>query len=671
MAARMGIGTRELQEFQHAARDTGVNLEALETGIRNLSRNLDEAANDSAQAREAFARLGVSWRDSMGNVRDVVDVLNDVADSLNLKTQAERAALAVQLFGRSGTQLIPLLKEGSKGMAALRAETQQLGQVLSDDALKALDDMQDSFDKATNSIKVGFMKAVVEAKPVLDGIAIVLTNIGNAMAAIAEKVGPVASFFSSLIGFGRIKPIPEPEAFGPFGEKFGPPLPPKASGAPALTIAQRIQQAQAAAAAAQNRLAIAGAASLAAPGSQVDLLQRQITLSQQKVRLDLDGLAAQRALELTDKGRLELAQKAEKVVTDFIVEQIRLTKELEDATQAAAAAEANLFDFSGEAGAAQRDLDVAADAAGRYAEALKEAKRQGLGIGESEVLFDVPLMSSADATMQKLGSRLNDIANQSRVMGFSVDETGKRIAALDEALQALADDGISETDEGLQSIRSELERLTVTRDALSDIFGGLRSAVSGTVQGIVQGTLTMREAFANMGRSIAASILENVINRGLLVAQRALEEFIDSLVRSGLIQSTVRSGVGLLTSILGGAAGGAGGFDAGGALAAGGGAGAVAPHLASGGIVTSPTFAMIGEGGPEAVIPLNRLGMGGGTQVVIHNYTAATVEHTESRGPDGQEVHNFVIRELRRSIQSGEMDKILSPYALSRQPVRR
>ena len=47
------------------------------------------------------------------------------------------------------------------------------------------------------------------------------------------------------------------------------------------------------------------------------------------------------------------------------------------------------------------------------------------------------------------------------------------------------------------------------------------------------------------------------------------------------------------------------------------------PMLAAGGIVTGPTLAMIGEAGPEAVIPLDRMGqMGGGTTVNI-NVTSA------------------------------------------------
>ena len=46
------------------------------------------------------------------------------------------------------------------------------------------------------------------------------------------------------------------------------------------------------------------------------------------------------------------------------------------------------------------------------------------------------------------------------------------------------------------------------------------------------------------------------------------------------------------------------------------------PRLAEGGIVTGPTLAMIGEAGPEAVIPLNRaggMGMGGNTITVNVN----------------------------------------------------
>lgn len=45
------------------------------------------------------------------------------------------------------------------------------------------------------------------------------------------------------------------------------------------------------------------------------------------------------------------------------------------------------------------------------------------------------------------------------------------------------------------------------------------------------------------------------------------------------------------------------------------------PHLAKGGIVNSPTIAMIGEAGPEAVVPLDKMGGMGTTTININNPT--------------------------------------------------
>lgn len=49
-------------------------------------------------------------------------------------------------------------------------------------------------------------------------------------------------------------------------------------------------------------------------------------------------------------------------------------------------------------------------------------------------------------------------------------------------------------------------------------------------------------------------------------------------------------------------------------------------QMAAGGIVTRPTMAMIGEAGPEAVIPLDRAGMGGDIHITIHAVDAASFE---------------------------------------------
>jgi hypothetical protein len=54
--------------------------------------------------------------------------------------------------------------------------------------------------------------------------------------------------------------------------------------------------------------------------------------------------------------------------------------------------------------------------------------------------------------------------------------------------------------------------------------------------------------------------------------------------------------------------------------------GSAIPRLADGGIVTGPTLAMIGEAGPEAVIPLNRMGSGGGITVNVMGGLSTSAE---------------------------------------------
>ena len=54
------------------------------------------------------------------------------------------------------------------------------------------------------------------------------------------------------------------------------------------------------------------------------------------------------------------------------------------------------------------------------------------------------------------------------------------------------------------------------------------------------------------------------------------------------------------------------------------------PRMAEGGIVSSPTLALIGEAGPEAVVPLDRLNNGGGITINVTGGLATSAEIGES-----------------------------------------
>jgi hypothetical protein len=67
------------------------------------------------------------------------------------------------------------------------------------------------------------------------------------------------------------------------------------------------------------------------------------------------------------------------------------------------------------------------------------------------------------------------------------------------------------------------------------------------------------------------------------------------------------------------------------------------PRLASGGIVTRPTLALVGEAGPEAVIPLSRAGGMGGPQIIVN-----------VNAPAGPGVGRWLLGEIESAMRSGQ-----------------
>lgn len=138
MAQRVGLTAEEVSRLAYTADQGDASLSALEGSLRRLSRNLDDASRGGAGAIETFERLDIPVRDANGELRGTVDVLHDVAEVFgNMADGPEKTALAFQLFGRAGTELIPMLNGGRQGMADMAAEADRLGRTISNEAAEA------------------------------------------------------------------------------------------------------------------------------------------------------------------------------------------------------------------------------------------------------------------------------------------------------------------------------------------------------------------------------------------------------------------------------------------------------------------------------------------------------------------------------------------------------
>lgn len=156
-ANRLGVSTRALQQWEYIARRSGVQTESVGVGFRFLEKNAYDAAHGNTALAATFRRLGVQIKDPNGRIRDAGDLMNDTAAAIGgLQDPAEKTAIAMKIFGRSGAELNTIFNQGADGLAALRARFDELGGGFSDEFIQAAgryDDQLDDLDLVMRGLK--------------------------------------------------------------------------------------------------------------------------------------------------------------------------------------------------------------------------------------------------------------------------------------------------------------------------------------------------------------------------------------------------------------------------------------------------------------------------------------------------------------------------------------
>ena len=178
MSLRTGESVETLSALSFAAQISGSSIQQMENGIRRLSRNMNDFQNGIGEAARAFDKLGVSVTDSSGNLRSASSFIIEVADKFNqLTSSSEQAAVAQEIFGRGGTAMLPLLKQGSAGIKALTDRAAELGLVLSTEAATAAALFNDRITELTSSLKLATAKLGAELIPTLQPLVENITEI--------------------------------------------------------------------------------------------------------------------------------------------------------------------------------------------------------------------------------------------------------------------------------------------------------------------------------------------------------------------------------------------------------------------------------------------------------------------------------------------------------------
>jgi hypothetical protein len=150
---RTGVQVEALSELAYAADQSGTSLSGLETGLKKSAKLMHEAKDGSKEAHKTISRLGLSVAQLEKMRPD--QRFEAFADAISrIKDPGERAAMAMEVFGKSGTELLPLMKEGAAGIQALRKRAQELGLVMGTDDARAAEEFGDRLDDLWKQTKM-------------------------------------------------------------------------------------------------------------------------------------------------------------------------------------------------------------------------------------------------------------------------------------------------------------------------------------------------------------------------------------------------------------------------------------------------------------------------------------------------------------------------------------
>lgn len=202
-AKKTGLSTDELQRLTFAANLSGAELGNLSQSVLRMHRSISDLEEGSKEATDAFAALGISAKDLEGLTPD--QKFNKISEAIaGVADAGKRVDLASTIFGRGGTELLPMLTEGAAGFRALKKEREALGPILTPEQIASAEAFNDSMSRIKESAKANIMQGLVTAFPELtammddfaanngfEKLTPAITAFGQAMVSI---VGSIAEF---------------------------------------------------------------------------------------------------------------------------------------------------------------------------------------------------------------------------------------------------------------------------------------------------------------------------------------------------------------------------------------------------------------------------------------------------------------------------------------------
>ena len=192
MSQSLGVSVENLSAYRHMAELSGTSFDQLSKGIGQLARNMAIARDGTGEASRAFERLGITTQTAEGVLRDSNIVFTEIAERFaRMEDGAEKTSASMQIFGRAGKELIPLLNEGGEGIKAMRLEAERLGIVMTAKMAKSAELVNDNFTRlsaVTRGITISIVERLLPSFEKMSNRMVEFASDGKMVAEVAATI---------------------------------------------------------------------------------------------------------------------------------------------------------------------------------------------------------------------------------------------------------------------------------------------------------------------------------------------------------------------------------------------------------------------------------------------------------------------------------------------------
>ena len=168
LSQKVGISRESFQEYEYILSQNGTSIEVMTKGMTTLVDRMQEATDGTGTGAEAFEQLGLSATNLNGELKTQEEMFEEAAKALmEMPESAEKSALAYDIFGKAGQELMPMLNGSAEGFDDLKQSAHDMGLVLSDEAIDSGAKFTDTMDNVKRSLEGIVAKIGTAVMPII------------------------------------------------------------------------------------------------------------------------------------------------------------------------------------------------------------------------------------------------------------------------------------------------------------------------------------------------------------------------------------------------------------------------------------------------------------------------------------------------------------------------